>query len=166
MEEILGITIRPIERKEAEEFVLKKHYLKQWPQGVYQMFGIFLNDSIIGIIIYGKPMAEHMMLNKFGIPLIAGNIIELKRLFINDVDIKNLESYVISRANKEIKRLRPTTLIIISYADQTVGHSGIIYKATNAIYMGMNKDGKHLYAYPMSSKHQNRLVRHHFLEKE
>jgi hypothetical protein len=54
---------------------------------------------------------------------------------------KNTESYFIGhtlrwlRDNTEIKK-------VISYADETYNHKGVIYKASNFKHLGMTKNGK------------------------
>ena len=54
-------------------------------------------------------------------------VYELNRLCTNDDLDKNANSYFISRCFD----LLPKPMIIVSYADKSVGHNGYIYQALN-----------------------------------
>jgi len=60
----------------------------------------------------------------------------LHRLHILDVTPRNTESWFISRCLKELKKIKPKIWAVLSFADKTEGHEGIIYKATNAYRLG------------------------------
>jgi hypothetical protein len=69
-------------------------------------------------------------------------VIELHRLFVEDSINGRLfptgtESWFISRCIKRLKNDRSDLWGIITFADSTEGHNGVIYRATNAIYCGM-----------------------------
>jgi hypothetical protein len=68
-------------------------------------------------------------------------ITELRRLVCIDDTPKNTESWFIGNA---LRWLRDNTNInkVISYADETHGHTGIIYKATNFKHLGMTASGR------------------------
>lgn len=79
-------------------------------------------------------------------------ILELKRLYmLPKFDLKNIESFAISRGNKVIFNDNPNIQVIVSYSDSKVGHYGGVYQATNALYAGINKSGLHRYLYPRDS---------------
>jgi hypothetical protein len=59
-------------------------------------------------------------------------VIELVRLWTVDDGERNKESYLISHSLKMIPYE-----IVISYADASYGHVGIVYQATNWIYTGL-----------------------------
>jgi hypothetical protein len=59
-------------------------------------------------------------------------VYELNRLCTNDDLDKNSNSFFISHAFKML----PSPMIIVSYADKSVGHTGYIYQACNFIYTG------------------------------
>lgn len=61
---------------------------------------------------------------------------ELARLFIEDVTPKNTETWFVAQAIKHIRKARPDVELLISYADPSAGHAGIIYKAGNWISDG------------------------------
>ena len=56
-----------------------------------------------------------------------------------------MASYVIGLGNKKIKQDYPALKVVITRADSGQGHTGAIYQATNAIYLGKSKDTKRLW---------------------
>jgi len=66
---------------------------------------------------------------------------ELRRLCCIDDTPTNTESYFIGHT---LRWLRDNTSIkkVISYADETYNHKGVIYKASNFKHLGMTSKGK------------------------
>lgn len=62
---------------------------------------------------------------------------ELHRLVVLDGTPTNTESWFIARAFEGLREYRPRIRAVLSFADSTEGHSGVIYQATNAVYSGM-----------------------------
>lgn len=142
------IEVRSATKDEIEPFV-QKHYLHKFPTGTKAMYGIFRKptNEMIGMIIYGRPFpAVHKALAKLGQP---DDILELKRLFIDDVGLRNAESFVIGQSLKLLQHDLPNLRVVITFADSKAGHVGGIYQATNATYIGQSADGKHRYLYFM-----------------
>lgn len=142
------IEIAPATRDDVAQFV-QKHYLQKFPAGTQLIYIVNLkkNDQIqpIGMALYGSPFPTA---SKFLNPEVQHNeTIELKRLFLDDVNIPNLESFVIASTIKKIKEDKPNIKVVITFADDKVGHTGTIYQATNAIYLGKSDSGKHKYVY-------------------
>jgi len=71
------------------------------------------------------------------------NTFELRRLS-SISKRKNAESNFISKCFKKLKEDYPNIKLIFSYADSKAGHIGIIYQASNGIYVGL-KSGKTTY---------------------
>jgi len=140
------ISIIPASPQDVDVFV-KKHYLHKWPIHVKKIYAVkcLVENKLIGTIIYGSPKPPA---TKFVEPVAPKEeVLEIKRLFIEDrFDSKNMESFVISHSLKLIKQEFPSVKIIITFADESQGHMGTIYQATNAIYLGKS-GGKHKYAY-------------------
>jgi hypothetical protein len=121
--------VKPIDKMLACEIVIKNHYLHRKPSCVHA-FGLYDNDLLLGVTIYGIPASDSVM-------EICGkeekkNVVELVRLWTVDDGQKNKESYLISHSLKMIPYE-----IVISYADASYGHVGIVYQATNWIYTGL-----------------------------
>ena len=140
------ITLVPADREDVHPFILK-HYLKSWPGGTKRIYGIQrAGRGLIGMIIYGSPLISAT--KSMGQEVNYNQVLELKRLFIEDnQSLPHIESYVIAQSLKMIKKEFPDVKVVITFADENVGHVGGIYQATNAIYLGKSKDGKHKYAY-------------------
>ena len=65
------------------------------------------------------------------------DVYELNRLWAADGLPKNIESRFIGWCLRELKKIRPDT-ILVSYADGSKHHIGIVYQATNWVYTGQS----------------------------
>lgn len=127
------------ERKEIRDFVEKWHYSHNI-NGLNSTYCFKLMDDgkIIGAMIYGR-LGMANVWKKYG--ECVEDTIELKRLCCIDNTPKNTESYFIG---KTLKWLTQNTdiKVVISYADPFYEHSGIIYKATNFVEVGLTNKGR------------------------
>lgn len=132
-------TVEPCERKEIRDFIEKWHYSHNINGLLSQYcFKLMDGDTMVGAMIYGglgmancwKKYAEN-----------KEDIIELRRLCCIDDTPKNTESYFIG---KTLKWLLKNTSIkkVISYADNTYGHKGVIYQASNFKHLGKTAKGR------------------------
>lgn len=132
-------TVEPCERKEIRDFIEKWHYSHNINGLLSQYcFKLMDGDTMVGAMIYGglgmancwKKYAEN-----------KEDIIELRRLCCIDDTPKNTESYFIG---KTLKWLLKNTSIkkVISYADNTYGHRGVIYQASNFKHLGKTANGR------------------------
>ena len=140
--------IEPAKREDVEVFI-QRHYLKKFPTGIKRIYAIYQKHTegrhMVGMIVYGVPF---MTAGKFLEPEVnPREVLELKRLYIDDIGVKNLESFVISQSLGLLKRDEPTIKVVLTFADDLQGHVGGIYQATNAIYLGKSESGKHKYVY-------------------
>jgi len=132
--------VEPCNRIEIRDFIEHWHYSKNINGLMSDYCFKLLNTdgSIIGAMMFGR-IAMANVWKKYSEK--QEQIIELRRLCCIDDTPKNTESYFIGctlrwlRKNTELKT-------IISYADTTYGHSGIIYKASNFKNIGITKPGK------------------------
>ena len=131
--------VEPCERKEIRDFIEKWHYSHNINGLLSQYcFKLMDGDAMVGAMIYGglgmancwKKYAEN-----------KEDIIELRRLCCIDDTPKNTESYFIG---KTLKWLLKNTSIkkVISYADNTYGHRGVIYQASNFNHLGKTAKGR------------------------
>lgn len=116
-------------------FIREHHYTKGCHNGP-MTWGLFDGDRLIGVIAFATPSSEAVRASIFG-PDKKDWVTELHRLVILDETPKNAESFLISRGLKGLKEERPKIHAVLSFADQTEGHRGTIYQATNALYLGM-----------------------------
>lgn len=128
--------IKPLDKELANDIVKSEHYLQRsvaikYSFGLYDYYG-----EIKGVIIYSHPSSPHISNNLFGKKTRA-QILELSRLWVDDSCWKNTESYFIANTIKHVD-----ADVIISYADPQQNHKGVIYQATNFLYLGLTKKTK------------------------
>lgn len=122
--------VKPITYHDCKEWLLKKHYLKRMVSFTFS-FGLFNGSTLVGVCTFGNAIPLTMKKSLFGDEYMD-MVYELNRLITNDDLDKNTTSFFVSQS---LKRL-PKPMIVVSYADQSFGHSGYIYQATNFIYTG------------------------------
>ena len=122
--------VKSISKHLTKEWILKKHYLKRKVSFTYS-FGLYKNNTLSGILTYGNAIPITMKKSLFG-EKYMDLVYELNRLCTNDDIDKNANSFFISQSFK----LLPKPLIIVSYADKSVGHNGYVYQASNFMFTG------------------------------
>ena len=130
------------ERKEVKDFIEKWHYSKNI-NGLKSdyCFKLMDGDKLIGAMIYGG-VAMAGVWKKYVEK--ESDLTELRRLCCIDDTPKNTESYFIGstlrwiKNNTEVKK-------VISYADPTYKHTGVIYQASNFKHIGMTAKGRVIY---------------------
>jgi hypothetical protein len=119
---------------EIKQLVHDFHYSKssrsQQQKHVFKLVDTTTND-LIGAAIYGNPMSRHF--NKL-------STIELRRLCLIDNTPKNTESYFIGLTLRWLGK-NTSYEQVVSFADPNHGHTGTIYKASNFLYDGREKNG-------------------------
>ena len=141
---------RVVENEYAKRFVSKYHYSKTCSNivvAIGQWLGLDLKCVVVFNYCSGREMAQQVMRGGDNT-----NTLELSRLVSFEPKPKYLESRAISKAFKWLKKNMPNIKVVISYADNSVGHHGYIYQATNFIYYGQSRqvpkcfiDGKRIH---------------------
>jgi hypothetical protein len=153
--------VKSIDSYLCKDWLLNKHYAKRLCSISYS-FGLFNNNILIGILTIGKPASNQLCIGVCGIEN-SRYVYELNRLCINENIEKNVLSFFLSKSLKLIKE----NMILISYADTKMNHTGYIYQATNWLYTGKTKertdigfeDGKHSRHYKKDIDYSNRKFR-------
>lgn len=124
------------ERSEIRDFVEEHHYSHNI-NGVISdyCFKLEFNNKLIGAMIFGRFGMANVW-KKYGDS--QSEVLELRRLVLVDDTKRNAESYFIGRALRWLK-LNTQVKTIVSYADNTFGHEGVIYQATNFKRIGVVK---------------------------
>lgn len=144
--------VKRIENSLAQEISIKNHYLHRKTSASYS-FGLYEkeSDNMFGVVIFGTPASRFLQKGICGEDE-ADNVIELTRLWIDDIVPKNGESFLISHGMKWMKQNGIYQDIIVSFSDNGFNHLGYIYQATNFYYTGTNHiqkdwivDGKKLH---------------------
>ena len=134
---------RIINEETATQFVSKYHYSGSSPSPTVA-FGHFYKEHLVNVILYkfptGRMMAQQVMRGGD-----SSNTWELIRMVSYEPKPKNLESKCIANTFKYIKKAFPHIKIIISYADNNMGHHGYVYQASNFYYYGQSRPDKEFY---------------------
>jgi hypothetical protein len=153
------IVIEPTNKDVVYNIITKKHYANTWTAssniyGIYHDCGEhkFFGGKelkLIGCVLYGNPVGFRVI-KSISEELSDSDVLELKRLWIEDGYGKNIESYCIAQTLKMLKKDSPQTKVVISYADPGVNHKGIIYRASNWLYQGneIGMGDAYMYRYP------------------
>lgn len=134
-------SIKPIDRYEAMDWILNKHYAKRKCSISYS-FGLYQGNILVGVCTFGFPPNYNYNDGKCVFNNFECLTLELNRLVVNDGLEKNTLSFFVSSALDML----PKPSCIVSYADPNVGHHGYIYQATNWIYTG-ESNLKHRYTF-------------------
>ena len=125
--------VKLITYQQAMAVVVEKHYLhRKCP--VSHAFGLFekVGDELVGVVTYGVSPSSTLLKGICG-PEEAKNVYELNRLWVDDKVPKNGESFLVANTMCLLDRQ-----IIVSFADTSQGHVGVIYQAANFIYTGLS----------------------------
>jgi len=120
-----------VSRNQCADLVLNVHYAKRWPSISYA-FGLYVDNKLEGIVTYGTPPSSTLRRGIAGDDYIK-DVLELNRLCLRN-NKKNQASYLVGNSLKKL----PKNKIIVSYADTSQNHLGIVYQATNFIYCGLS----------------------------
>ena len=142
---VTDFTVEEIPRKSVVKFIEKHHYSHN-VNGVQSLYhyGLFTEGNfglpkMIGAMMYAHPSMPATAA-KYN-PINPDKCLELRRLVCIDDTPKNTESYFIGQTFKLLKRDTDME-VIVSFADQHHGHTGVIYKATNFDYLGETSKGR------------------------
>ena len=157
------IVIERTNKDVVYNIITKKHYANTWTASS-DIYAIYYDSGehqffsgkelkLIGCVIYGNPVGFRVI-KSICEELTDKDVLELKRLWIEDGYGKNIESYCIAQTLKMLKKDSPQTKVVISYADPGVNHKGIIYRASNWLYQGndIGMGDAYMYRYPNTDK--------------
>ena len=151
--------IIPIPNKLAQEIIVREHYLHRKAPCSFA-FGLVLDNVLYGVIMYGTPSSAPLRRGIAGLEH-ASNVIELTRLWIDDRVPKNGESYLIGRTLRYLNKE-----IVVSFADTSQNHLGIVYQATNWIYTGLSAKRTNWTVEGMEGKHGQTIADKYKTSKE
>lgn len=122
--------VQTIDSHECKDWLLNKHYLKRMTSFTYS-FGLYKDKKLVGVCTFGNAIPLTMKKSICG-EEVMDLVYELNRLITNDNLDRNATSFFVSQCLKML----PKPLIVVSYADKSVGHNGYIYQATNFYFTG------------------------------
>lgn len=147
MYNLKDLKLKVLDSQFANTFISKYHYSHTCSNivvAIGEMIGNDLKNCIVFNYCCGREMASQVMVGGDN-----SNTLELSRMVSIEPKPKNLESYCIAKAVEWIKHNMPNIKIIISYADNSMGHKGYCYQASGFTYYG-----------------QSRPTKEHFLDKK
>ncbi len=127
-----ALVVRPVPPAIVRPLVEAHHYLHAMPAAPRRCYGIYLDDRLLGGVVFtsGARQAHR---------LLAGarpqDVATLARLWLSDALPPNSESRVLGIVLRELRRTTPWKLVL-SYADPAAGHVGTVYQATGWLYLG------------------------------
>lgn len=122
------LSVRAIPAALARSAAEKFHYMHRKPQARHS-FGLFDGSALAGICVFGVPASRELQLG--ACPQNPQWVIEFNRLWVDDSQPRNTESWFVSRCLAAIP-----PYIVVSYADTRQGHLGYIYRALSFRYAG------------------------------
>lgn len=123
--------VLPIPSKETHWFLLNIHYARRIPS-ITHAFGLFEDGELVGVVSYGTPASSTLCRG------VCGDKWQKSVLELNRLVLKNNKKNEASRLIAGSMKLLPTPRIIVSFADTSQEHSGVVYQATNFIYTGLS----------------------------
>lgn len=125
------LSVRRVPSSEVIDLVMNKHYAGRRPSITYA-WGLYEGEEIVGALTIGKPASPPLCRGLAGDKW-APLVYELNRLILARDMPPNTLSWFVGRVLKE---LASEDIILVSFADEGVGHHGYIYQATNWTYTG------------------------------
>ena len=161
---VTEFTVEEIPRKATVKFIEKHHYSHN-VNGVQSLYhfglyreGNFGLPTMIGAMMYAHPSMPATAA-KYN-PINHDKCLELRRLVCIDDTPTNTESYFIGKTLRWLKQ-NTDMEVIVSFADQHYGHSGVIYKASNFECLGetvgsrvLMVDGEEMHSRSMNQIHR------------
>lgn len=112
----------------------KYHYKKShMGGGISTCFAMFIGLDLVGGAVLGLPRHE----KKYK------NCIDIRRMACLDSSPKNSESWFLGQIIRWVTK-KTEFDYVLSYSDQTVGHEGVIYKASNFDLIGETSPSKYV----------------------
>ena len=127
-----------IDYKTTKDMIIKNHYSKKWNTSFGKInIGVFKDGVLLGVASFGNLMNPKSY-KKINSSFKQENVIELNRLWVDDVLGKNVESVLLGASWKILRDKYPHIKAVQSFADGRLG-CGTIYKATNFKYFGYSE---------------------------
>jgi len=133
------IEIKVIPASVANPFVRRHHYSGKVVNNSQLHFGAFLDGNLHGVLSYGPSMDKSKVIGLVEETPWNG-FLELNRMAFDEYLPRNSESYCIGATLRMIRKQAPQIKWVISFADGTQCGDGTIYRASNFILTGINRN--------------------------
>lgn len=137
----------------AIKYACKNFHYSQSVPTVQYAYNVYNDkDEWCGVILFGGG-ANNNLAKSFN--LRNGEVLELERVALNGKQEQT--SKAVSIALRLLHKENPIVKLVVSYADHRQKHLGIIYQATNWIYLGMTKTSDFQYFYNGKWTHERTI---------
>lgn len=122
------------DRKVARELVAAQHYAKS---SSHRSFGVCAKrgDKVVGAALFLPPLPPAARKHAKSDPK---KVTVLSRLVVASGEPQNAATMLIGAALRQLREDKKYDTVL-TFADLSRGHTGAIYKATNATYCGLTK---------------------------
>lgn len=130
--------VRRIGCAQGREFIRQHHYAKGCSNTAVYVFGLFHNyvpDLLVGVTWWLPPTkvaAQSVNLERWQ------KVLALSRMAVIPGAAKNACTFMLARAVRSIRGDRRFETLL-TYADESQGHTGGVYRAANWTYLGRTK---------------------------
>jgi hypothetical protein len=127
--------VSKIPHAQAAPFIVTHHYAHGCANTSTEAFGLFKAGTLVGAALWMPPTrvaAESVDRNDWR------RVLALSRLAVAPTEPTNAESLFIGAMLRTLNAERRWTCVL-TYADESQGHDGTIYRATNWRYLGRTK---------------------------
>ena len=129
--------VKKIDFDTAKEIILKYEWLGTMAS-TSTHYGIFFDGHIAGAVCFGNNVAANAYINKF-FGVRKSELYLLARGACVSWAPKNTNSRLIGQSLRLLAEDDECAKIVIAYADPSAGEVGIVYQATNWIYLGKSR---------------------------
>lgn len=129
------MTLKKASYKAIKYACMNFHYAKRLPAQPMVGFSCFENDEWCGVIVFNNGIGS--IEKPFGVH--KGQVAELARVALNGK--QSATSKAVSIALRLFSAQNPLVKLVVSYADTDQGHSGVIYQATNWLFISQHHTG-------------------------
>jgi|SRR3990167_4571169 len=144
---------------EADEVIKTHHYSHKTTKNRFLSFRVGEHQGYLQLGYGIRPHKKHLIHPK----ITKDNYCEFDRMWLSDELPKNSESQVIALLLSYLKQVYKYIKFVITYADESAGNVGTIYKATNAIRLKgvpvdfyVLKSGERVHPVSMYHRHKTR----------
>ena len=124
-----------VPRHVACRLVVEHHYSRRVVANSYVHLGVFHAGRLRGVLQWGYALNPSRMSR-----VVAGtasiDYLELNRMWLSDLCPRNSESRAIGFALAYVRRAMPHVRWVQSFADERCGRLGVVYQASNFLYVG------------------------------
>lgn len=127
----MEIRVERVPSKDTHDLLLNVHYARRLPSISYA-YGLFLGGELEGVVTYGSPAASPVRKGLLG-PENAHLVLELNRLCLRSNPYNGASRLVAASL-----KMLPRPKAVLSFADTSQDHLGIVYQACNFMYCGLS----------------------------